>query len=505
MKFNPYGNNPNPFDRLKEEGKGRPEAPTSKEELARRLSGGPRAQGMAPEMKRVWFLFFILIFVLGTMGVMYSQMKKLPAVGPQSVKPKVDEAALLKKIEKAAAKFEDGAERPTLVHAGEIGKLILQLGARGVTARSKPVTVDDLIEKPADHRGAFVRLEGFTSNRAFEEAGLHAPGVWLWEMKGPRDIGLLVYGGAEPPEGELIVEGVFLRSYGDIPVVYARNLRPKPDPAFAQLPPVPDDEKDILKELADEAAKFEDGEKPVTLNEPRMMKVLALVEALPRETVSRLATEVPYMELAKKPADYRGRFVRLSGRGLEAYLDEQPGGGPPDPLRPVNQVYMEEMNAFHTVMFFFINHGTRKGDQVERMITFTIQEGTWEGVPRHFIKDYLVVEGVFLRTFTYESQLRENDAFRKRTAVVLYARNVAVRPPPARMTESMFMAFVVMGIVVIVIFAIGFSWYARRRSGEDMPMRVKAAMLRREAVKSGTPILGPEAKPPDAPPPPPAT
>lgn len=504
----PYGKNSNPFDRLREPKPETDGVPQTRDELKQRLSGGLQSKGMPPEMKRMWVLCIILFFVVSVMAVMWSQMRGIPAAAPGGEgRPRVDETQLLKKIQKAAQAFEDGPQRPTLGVGGEIGRYVLQLGPRGASARCKPAAVADLAAHPADHRGEFVRVEGLTVKRAFEEAGAHSKGVWLWEMEG----GALVYHDAEPPAGPLVVEGVFLRSYtaeGQLPapVIFARNVKARPDPSAAVLPPVPDAEEDILRELTETAQRFEDGEKPLNVNDPDMLKVMALVEALPPRTVSSRTENVRWMDLAKKPSEYRGRFVRLDGRGIEAYLDEQPGGGEPDPLRPVNQVYMEDVASFNTVIFYFVNYGEWTDDKksVNRRIMFEIQPGEWEGVTRNFIKDYLAVEGVFLRTITYESQLKANGEFRKRTAVVLYVRNIAKRPAPEKLTESMFMAYVVAGIVTIVLFIIGLSWYFKKQSGEDLPMRLRTAQIRRAAVKNGEGILGDEAKPPAPEPPPPA-
>jgi hypothetical protein len=264
----------------------------------------------------------------------------------------------------------------------------------------------------------------------------------------------------------------------------AGALPPKPEPAA----PAPADELDTR--LDEQLDKLADGHEAPSPRHPPIEALLKIVteEMTDAQWAARLAaSDATLRHMLLDPERHRGLAVRAGGRVFESYSSVQPAFLEGDLSRRVEEVYLEDQQTGHTVCFYFINEN--------RAIQWDVESEPAGQAPVYFIKDWARIEGIFLRSYTYESKEVRGGVPTKRTAAVVLARAVRKIPAPPSAAPAPAWpgyGYVTLGAVGLLI--AGLFVLARvmnRRYGGAQPLRVKLAALKRAAAQPKDPASPP--------------
>jgi hypothetical protein len=284
---------------------------------------------------------------------------------------------------------------------------------------------------------------------------------------------------------------------------------PAPKKKAAELQELPKDGVIDFRKLAE---PFRDGMDKVAHESPEFIAVLrTMINVVPADGLGRLAdpelkADAAYLD----PVKHRGSVVRVYGQLVKIYTE------PLETTIPENRdhVYlgfMTEYRTNRTVCFYLADKPIDPA--TGQPVKFTTKQ--WRD--NEFYKDWVEVEGVFLRRYDYTSQY-EDDRGRPALArsALLFARNLRVVPAP-RMANTRTGYVVGVSVVAVILVAVVLvaGVMTRRYSAGSLKERMKD--LRGEKGKPALPKADPEkqllgaqvpAAPPGGPdagpPPPPA-
>lgn len=280
---------------------------------------------------------------------------------------------------------------------------------------------------------------------------------------------------------------------------------------FSDRAPSPpkDRAKPVIPPLAEDSArwdqmdkKFRDGEERVDVNSEGflyfldvMHRVLApeKVSQMARDDMARLAQRLqeatdrpsknPESTVAHMLYDYpdicRGKVVRLTGQLTEVYIERLNV----TTTSKIEYVYLAAMREKYTsrpVHFYLIQRPTKAdGSKFE---TRTVEVDYGQGVKRavDVIKNtWVEIEGVFLKTYDYDSEYVRKGVPVKTRAAVLFAKNfreVPAPPVPPDIREGLL--YVIAGLAIMIGGVVVFAAVLRRKYREDS-LRFKLYQLKK--------------------------
>lgn len=340
------------------------------------------------------------------------------------------------------------------------------------------VGVHDLLREPSSHRAAFVRVFGPAHVVAVNEGVVEAyvddvasgAVVQLYFRKDdevPDDPWLRAEGAYIRPTVYHFTDGVSKRAA----VVLAQKVeQAEPHPRTPE-PDVPTDPAVRQAEIQRLVAEMTDGDEAPSILHPRLERIARLLsEGGPPTGPAR--TDLAASTLIEKPAAHRGAFVRFSGRVVNAYASEQPKFLLDRPGVNAEEVYLWDQASDDTICFYFINDGS---------IKWTVEQKPASGAPVHFINDWMEIEGVFLRTYTYDTKLMDSSGrHTKRTAAVVFATSVRKTAPPPPPPDQGSFWVVMTSVAAAVIVGLGvLAVVMNRRHGGAVPLRERLAHERK--------------------------
>jgi len=297
-------------------------------------------------------------------------------------------------------------------------------------------------------------------------------------------------------------EGVSLRSDG---------TRTGPDgTAQPEAPPLPPVKKDVpLQDLPKDgivdfkklAESFVDGlEKPVK-ETPEFVALLRTLlssvtpDMLEKRVVPGTTADVAYLESAKR----RGEVVRVYGQLTRIYTE------PLETTIPENatHVYLGIMTEFgtnRTVTFYMPE--LPRDPKTGELIRF---DDTRDKKGETFFRNWVTIEGVFLRRYDYESQMedREGRPLVSRSALLFVGRgNLELATPPQIANARTGFIVIVTVIAVLVVAIVIVAGVMSRRYGGDAlrEKRMAAAKARLPKPAPEKQLLGAQIPPSSGPP-----
>ncbi len=219
-----------------------------------------------------------------------------------------------------------------------------------------------------------------------------------------------------------------------------------------------------------------------------------------KEVSKRVTSELTATKLLEKPDEYRGKYVRLKGRLIQLYTE---------PLHVTTttgtkDVYlgiMETRPDAKTVAFYLGEHPVNALTG-EPMIFHTQQ---YQG--QELMRDWVQIEGMFLRVWEYEGEPFPSGAPRWIPAPELFVKNIQPTIAPRGKDNSqtnlvILIGSVFGGIVVVVLFG---GWMAGKYNKGNLRMRMLEVKRKQNRPvfpekKPSTEVLGEEVKPPEDPP-----
>lgn len=454
-----------------------------------------------PPPTRIYILILVLIAVAFAVPKLLQTIADTtpgatPPAGGVDATPAafdVPELESQRRLRELAALVADGEQAPPITDPTMAQMLgIVREGftdAEFALRINDAVDVNDLLREPSTHRGALVRVFGKAHivdvTEGVVEAYLDdvASGAVV-QLFYPKDDAF------DPAADErwLVAEGAFIRPtvyrFTDgvvqrAAVVLARSTAPAEPQERTPEPDVPTDPAQLEAEIQKLVAELIDGDEAPSILHPRMQRIAELiVKGPPVQRVAR--ADLTADRLIQDPAAHRGSVVRFSGRAVNAYSSNQPRFLRDDPDRSVEEVYLWDRATDHTICFFFVN---------DKSIQWTVEEKPAQAVPVRFINDWVEIEGIFLRTYEFETMRKDATGRNtKRTAAVVFATSVRKTPPPPPPPDSA-PFWIVMGIVVAVVAAGlgGLAFFMSRRHGDRTPMRVRMAQERKAKMTEKAP------------------
>lgn len=264
--------------------------------------------------------------------------------------------------------------------------------------------------------------------------------------------------------------------------------------------PLQDVPKDGLVDFKKLAEPFRDGlEKPVK-ETPEFVALLrtllntATPEMMEQRVTPEATANLAYLESDKR----RGDVIRVYGQLIRIYTE------PLDTTIPenVSHVYMGVMTEFKTnrTVTFYLPE-LPKDPKTGELIRFP---DTREKLGDVFYRDWVTIEGVFLRRYDYESQKtddRTGQPLVTRSALLFVGRGnleLALKPQ-IKNERAGFIAAVTAAAALLVVIVIVAGVMSRRYSGDSLARKRRAAAkarLPKPAAES--PLLG-ASVPPDPP------
>lgn len=323
--------------------------------------------------------------------------------------------------------------------------------------------------------------------------------VWMWKFQQPRP---------EPKKNPGEIDYTFRKETS------ADEQQKEPDgaaPPEKKVVPLQDVPKEGAVDFKKLAEPFRDGlEKPVK-ETPEFVAVLrTMINSVPSEAASKrvnpdLKADAAYAD----PVKARGEMVRVYGQMLHLYTE------PLDTTIPENRshVYLGFMTEYRTnrTVAFYLAELPTDPKTGERIQFATRQEKSGN----LFYRDWVEVEGVFLRRYDYPSQ-KEDDQGRPVLArsALLFARNLKLATAPqisnSRTGYVVGVSLIALVLVVIVLVA---GVMTRRYSAGSLKERMKALKPKpgpafpkpdpaKQLLGAEVPTSSPPPSEPPSPPPP---
>jgi hypothetical protein len=283
---------------------------------------------------------------------------------------------------------------------------------------------------------------------------------------------------ALPDRSPVQAEAVFLRlitapqpDTPGRPVLMAKALRPAAvDPQAAPRQPVEKLDPESVRKLA---AEFRDGEDPVIKESQPFLSLLGVVHDATPAAVGALAAREPAnpSQLLADPAKHRGEVVRIYGQLTTVKLERLEATIPQN----LEAVYVGYMQSYpHGAQVHFYLPTWPEG---VKLTPYSHKRG------HQWYRDWIEVEGVFLRRYDYEGTPEsEGQRGPRLNAVVLLARDLRLAAKPHIPDPRAGFISVVMAIAVVlgvVILALGI--WSRKRSPHTL--RMELAVRRRDPHK----------------------
>jgi hypothetical protein len=291
-----------------------------------------------------------------------------------------------------------------------------------------------------------------------------------------------------------------------VPDAGKETIRFEPPHGDPVQDPAPSPELEELEKAAMESlGTLKDGPEKIDKSGEGFLRFLYLFLKLPPKEVSgRVETGITATRLLEKPDEFRGKYVRLRGRLIQLYT-EPLAVTTTTGTRDVYLGIMETRPDAKTVSFYL-------GERPVNAITGESMEfHTQQFEGQQLMRDWVQVEGIFLRVWTYEGEPHPNGKPRWISAPQLFVKNIQPTPPPRdRQDSHMSWALLIGGVFgVIVIIVLFGGWMSGKYSKDSMRMKMLEVKRKQNKnffppKKSSPDLLGeevgtPEDPPPDAP------
>ncbi len=261
------------------------------------------------------------------------------------------------------------------------------------------------------------------------------------------------------------------------------------------IPPLPPEGAVSFRDLA---APFQDGEeKPVkeSLEFVNLLNVF-LNRVTPESIRKAVQPELTADKAFLEPSKHRGEALRSYGHLIQIFTESMETTTPNN-IRYVYLGIMQEYLTNRTVYFYLPE--LPRNPATGKPMGFNVYYKGGE----QFIKDWVEIEGVFLRQYVYPSQLKDrNDRDIYAKSAVVFAKTIRVVPEP-KYSDSrgsfIIIVIIMAGVAVTIVIVAG---VMSRRYGSGT-LREKMAAIKKEACEKAASGNDP-SKPAPPPPSPPA-
>jgi hypothetical protein len=239
-----------------------------------------------------------------------------------------------------------------------------------------------------------------------------------------------------------------------------------------QVPPPPGEEGLSFREMA---APFRDGEDKIVKETPEFINLVSVFHnSVTREGIARkidpnLTADRAYLE----PDKNRGTALRVYGRLIQIYT-ERIDATTPNNVEFVYRGVMQEYPTNRTVTFYLAER------PLDPATGKPVEFQSYRKRGDEFVKDWVEVEGIFLRQYIYQSQMDDEKGhtlYAKAAAV--FAKNLRLAKKPEFSDPRGSFVFIVGGLGVVVAVIVIVAGVMSRKYGSGS-LRMKMAHLKRQ-------------------------
>lgn len=250
------------------------------------------------------------------------------------------------------------------------------------------------------------------------------------------------------------------------------------------LLPVPPGEVTQFKELA---APFRDGMEKIEKETPEFITFLnVMANSVTGEGLSKAVRKGLTAEIAfQKPAEHRGEVLQCYGQLIQLYT-ERIDATTPDNREVVYLGVMTEYPTNRTVYFYMPERPADAATGKPIAFKAEMKKG------HEFLRDWVEIEGVFLRQYVYPSQYEDDKGqtiYAK--AAVLFVKNLRVVPKPQFNDPRGSFVFVVAGLGVVIAGIVVVAGVMSRKYGSGS-LRMKMFHLKKQKGDKVVPPPSPE-------------